>query len=965
MGGMRRFLLRLYRLLRFQSAERELDRELASHVTLLQDEFRRRGLSADEAHTAATRALGGIEQTKEAHRDERSFRWLEDLWKDTGFAARSLMHAPGFAAVVILTLALGIGGNTAIFSVVNAVLLRSLPYPGADRFVRISRQFELEDGSGTKTVPDGVSLEELELLRSRAHSISNLGTYIPEAVTLTGRDEAVRVNGVRISPPVMAMLGAAPLMGRLFESREERAGLDRVAIVSYSLWQRRLDGDKGVLGQALRLNDTQYTVVGVMRPGFHFPDVDTEFWVPFVWPARGGPVAVARVKEGVLFQAAGNEVTKLLRRARANRHIGADGPFAPGSPLPPPPRSPSSAGPAPPPPPPPAGPPPPPAPPGSSAGPNTARPPPSTAGVARNIAPLNHRHVVVSLKNDLVADATGPLTILWCAVGFVLLIACVNVGGLLLARGIRREREIWVRLALGAGRARVVRQLLTEGLVLASLGGIAGVWLAVTGVYWLRTLGAALPRQDLPSSPVLPRLDEIGVDGTVLMFAVGLSVAAGLTCSLMPALWQTRVEARGELARNAGSSGHGLSIFRRSRAQASLVILQIGLAVVLLLGAGLMIRSFLKLSTIRPGYETVRVLTFQVPLPPNQSALELSAELLPRLQGLPGVRAAGVADHLPLTRSSLGVVQIRTEPGPLTVAPPPPPPPGTAGQAGFPTGHIVSHDFLEAMGIAIIAGRGFADHDARGQSRALLINRTLARSGFLGEHPLGARIYTGNGIGWDVIGIVEDVRQVGLTEPPGHQIYASLERWGRADTLFGNSSPYFAVRTDGPPAALMPAIREIVRKIDPRAAPDRIASMDDILSNSILRPRFYTAMIGLFAVTAGALAIVGISAGIAFAVSRRMREIGIRMALGATKRQILVTVIGEGLVLAGVGIAAGLAGGVALTRYMENMLFDLTPLDPMVFGAVPLLFATVVAGAAFLSARPALTLAPMSALRRE
>ncbi|MPY90723.1 MAG: FtsX-like permease family protein, partial [Luteitalea sp.] len=555
MAVMRRFLLRLYRLLRSRSAERDLDRELASHLTLLQDEFVRRGLSVDAAHTAARRALGGIERAKEAHRDERSFRWLEDLWKDSRFAARSLMRAPGFTAVVILILALGIGANTAIFSVVNAVLLRSLPYPDADRFVRISTQFEPDDGSGTKTIPSGVSFEALEFLRARAHTVSHLGSYIPETVTLSGRDEAVRVSGVRISPQVMAMLGATPLMGRLFESREEYAGRDRVVIVSYSIWQRHFGGDKDILGKALRLNDTQYTIVGVMRPGFHFPDVDTELWAPFVWMPQARPVVVGRVNPGVSFQAASREVTHLLRLAAANQPTGPNGPMAPGTPLPPgPPQTPSSAGPAPPAPPPPPGPPPAPPPPPSSAGPDTAPPAPSNADAMRNAEPVNRRYAVVGLKHDLVAHATTPLMILSCAVGFVLLIACVNVGGLLLARGIRREREIWVRLALGAGRGRVVRQLLTEGLVLTLMGGTAGVWLAVTGVHGLHTLGAAMPRQDLQASSIVPRLDEIGVDGTVLMFALGISLAAGLACSLLPALWQTRVEAQGELARDAGSS---------------------------------------------------------------------------------------------------------------------------------------------------------------------------------------------------------------------------------------------------------------------------------------------------------------------------------------------------------------------------------------------------------------------------
>jgi putative ABC transport system permease protein len=555
--------------------------------------------------------------------------------------------------------------------------------------------------------------------------------------------------------------------------------------------------------------------------------------------------------------------------------------------------------------------------------------------------------------------------ILSCAVGFVLLIACVNVGGLFVARGIKREREIWVRLALGAGRGRVIRQLLTESLVLTLLGGAAGVALAVAGVHWLRQFGAALPRQDLDSTSIVPRLAEVGVDGTVLTFALGLSLLAGLACTVAPALWQSRMEDRGELAREGGSSRRGFQLFRRVDARALLVVVQIGLAVVLLLGSGLLIRSFLRLSSVEPGYETVRVLTFQVPLPPQQSVLTFSTALIARVQRLPGVRAAGVADHLPLTRSNLGVARLRTQPGPISVAPPPPPPPGTVGTPGFPTAHIVSRDFLNAMGIEVLEGRGFASDDSVDLSHALLINRTLAQSGFLGEHPIGTRVYTGNGIARDVIGVVEDFRQSGLTEPPGHQIFASLDRSAFTDAQFENSSPYFAVRTDGPPAAMMPAIREIVRSLDPQGVPDRVATMDEIVANSIRRPRFYTGMFLLFAVIAGTLAVVGIHGGIAFAVSHRTREIGIRMALGASRLRVLATIVGESLTLAALGVVAGIAGGMVVTRYMASMLFDLTPLDPAVFIAVPLVFGAIVAGAAFVSARPAITDAPLAALRQE
>jgi putative ABC transport system permease protein len=860
------------------------------------------------------------------------------------------------------TLALGIGANTAIFSVVNAALLRSLPFPGSDRFVRIAIQFDPDDGSGLKTSAAPLSFQDLEVLRSRSRTVSNLGTYVPEAVTLSGRGEAVHLNGVRISPQVLAMLEATPLMGRLLEPREETSGLDRVAVISYSMWQRRLGADDDILGKTIVLDGIHYEVVGVMRPGFQFPNADAEFWTPFVWGPRQRPTVVGRLGAGVSVLSASTEVNDLMRLAREERRAGGPSPHA-GAPPPPPGRR---AGPPPPPPPPPAGPPPPP--PTAVAGPPT---PPGGGAVndARTLQsePIPTRFMVVSLHaGGLTARARTPLAILSAAVGFVLLIACVNVGGLLLARGIRREREIWVRLALGAGRSRVVRQLVTESMLLTLAGGFAGIWLAVAGVRWLRVFGAGLSRQDIGASSIVPRLDEVGIDGTVLLFALGVSVVAGLACGLAPALWQSHIEMRGELARATSLSAPGFNVFRRSRGRTLLVVVPIGLAVVLLLSSGLLIRSFLKLSNVDPGYATRRVLTFQVALSPNQSALRFSADLIARLQGLPGVLAAGYADHLPLTRSNLGHVRLstRSQSG-QPMGPPLPPAPTLIGQPDFPVVHLVSRDFLAALDIAIVEGRGFSEADPVGRPHSLLINRTLARSGFLGEHPIGTRVYTGGDVPWDITGIVEDIRGTGLADPPGPEIFANLERSGATDRMFGQSSPYFAVRTDGSPTALVPAIREIVRQLDPQAAPDRIATMEDIISNSILQPRLYAGVFGLFALIAGTLAVVGIYGGIAFAVSSRTREIGIRVALGASKFQVFRAIVGGMLLMAAVGIAAGIAGGAMLTRYLQQMLFDLTPLDPAVFIAMPVVLAGAVLGAALLSARPALTVAPLAALRHE
>src|SRR5688500_5704244 len=371
MATFRRFLLRLVHFFQPHRAESELERELAAHLSVLEDEYKRRGLTDTEARLATRRAFGGVAQAKELHRDARSFRWLSDLRQDMRFAVRALVGAPGFTAVVVGTLALGIGANTAIFSVVHAVLLRSLPYPGADRFVRIATQFDPDDGSESKTSAAPVSFQDLEVLRSRSRTLSNLGTYTSEAVTLSGRGEAVHLSGVRISPQVMAMLEATPLMGRLLEPREEASGLDRVAVISYSMWQRRLGADDAILGKTIVLDGIQYEVVGVMRPGFQFPNPDAEFWTPLVWRPGQRARVVGRLTAGASFLTASTEVNDLMRLAREQRR-------APGPPPPPG----SRAGAPPPPPGPSAGPPPPP--PGPGAGP----PPPPSGGAGKGDGPL-------------------------------------------------------------------------------------------------------------------------------------------------------------------------------------------------------------------------------------------------------------------------------------------------------------------------------------------------------------------------------------------------------------------------------------------------------------------------------------------------------------------------------------------------------------------------------------------------
>jgi predicted permease len=956
---LRRLVLRIAHVFQPSRGDSELDREIGAHLGLLEDEYQSRGMSPAEARRAARRAFGGITQTQEGHRDARSFRWLGDLRQDAEFAVRTLVRTPAFTAAVAGILALGIGTSTAVFSVVHAVLLRSLPHPGADRFVRVAVR---HDASGSGPVAAPVSYEAVQLLRSRATTISNLGTYGAIDVTFSGAGEAVHLSGATISPLVLRMLEAQPVMGRLFQAREEMPGLDRVAILSYGMWQRRLGADPTILGKPIVLDGVQHEVVGVMPPTFRFPNTQAEFWTPYVWRPFARPMVVGRLQPGVPIDVASTEVNALLKRAQQDERMPAPPPPMDASPPPTPPSGRAEGGPPPPPPGPREAGPPPPPPPGPGGPPP---PPPRASGAGPSPGPrevMPPAYSLVSLKGSEVDRVSTPLVILSIAVACLLMLVCVNVGGLLLARGFARERELWVRRALGAGHGRVVRQLLTESAILTFTSGVVGVGLAVAGVRWLQSWGTALPRADLDVTAVVPRLDEVGVDGTMLLYALAVSIAAGLACGLAPASWLWRRHGRTELAREARLTGPGFNLLRRSRGRAVVLLAQVGLATMLLLVSGLMVRSFVNLVGVDPGYVGSRVLTFQAALPSGRSALQFAADLAPRLEALPGVEVVGYADHLPLTQNSFGHVPLSPRPHPQSSAAPPPPPPDLPGQPHFPVAHIVSRDFLGALGVPLIQGRGFSAIDSAGPPRSMLVNRTLARSGFLGEQPIGATVYT-NDVAWQVVGIVEDFRGTRLASPPGAQIFVSLEQVGLGD--FQHSSPYFAVRTNVPPDTLVASLRDVVRQVDSRAGVDRVATMEEITSNSVLQSRFYAAALSLFAMVAGALAVIGIHGSIAFAISRRTREIGIQLALGASKAAVIRAIVKDVLVVIALGIAAGMAGGALLTSYMDTMLFGLTPTDLTTFILVPSIFGAVVLGAAFLSTRPAVTTTPLASLRTE
>jgi putative ABC transport system permease protein len=908
MSHTKRFILRLTNVFRRGRAEQHLSRELSAHLRLMQDDFERRGMAPEDARLAARRAFGGVDRAKDLQRDARSFPWLEDLRRDLAYAGRTLRRSPGFTIAAILTLALGIGANTAIFSVVNAVLVRPLPYPRSDRLVRfVENTGGTEQSGAPERRSAALTLSDLASFREQARSLSHVGMYAPSTMIVTGRGEPFRMQGVRLSPAVLQMVDARPVLGRIFDPREESPGADPVAVLSYASWQRHFGGASDVLGQHLTLDGRSVAIVGVMPAGFRFPDSQAQVWLPYtvggnMLRARVPPIA--RVADGVSMDAAAAEVDSILRR------LGA------------------------------------------------------TFDPQRSGQP---RFELQPLQEQLVSSVRPALKVLAAAVWFVLLIACVNVANLVLARSAARQREMVVRAAIGAGRARLVRQLLTESMLLAGIGGVAAIGLAFVGIELLQRLAAILPRADLAVELGIPRLDEIGVDARVLVFAAAVTAITGLISGLAPAIGLSRTR-DAEILRSGNSLDAGVNPLRRHRMQGALVIAEIALAMLLLVCGGLLVHSFLKLSAVKAGFDPAGVLTFAVyaprPLVAPGSPVSAparavpTADILANLQALPEVSAAGYAELLPFVRFRSGV-RLRTTPDP-PAAPPAPPAPGTQLPPELPDTRIVSRDFLTAMGIRVVDGRGFGADDTENGQKVLLINRTLARSGFLGPHPIGTRVYAAGKAPWLIVGIVDDVRQYGLDQAPDPQIFIDARQ-----LPISNPNPYFAVRTNGNVPGLVAAVRGTVKRLNPDAIVDDVASMEQLVSNSMSRPRLNAVLMGIFAAVAAMLSVVGVYGVIAYSVARRTREIGIRVALGAKRSEIVGMILGQGFALTLAGMALGLTGAALAARYLERLLFGLRPLDPLTFVVVSSLFIAVAMAASYIPARRATKIDPMSALRAE
>ncbi|HEX4962626.1 MAG TPA: ABC transporter permease [Thermoanaerobaculia bacterium] len=867
MQRLRQLLFRIRDLVRRDKLERELAEELSFHLEMAAADRAARGLSPEEARRAAVLEFGGVEKIKEDCRDQFGLRWLETVGLDLRHAARGLRRSPGFTLAALLTLSLGIGANTAIFSVVNAVLLRPLPFSDPGRLMRVF-------GTTPQNPHAWTSPLNFTDLAAQQRSFAGIAALSEARATLAGVDEAEQVEGWSVSANFFTLLGIRPALGRSFTSGEDRPGGECVLVLSHALWQRRFGGQAGAIGRTVALNDARCTVVGVAPAAFDFP-IGTAFWKPLQLDpgaeSRGSNrlTLIARLGPGVTGASAQADLDRIARDlARAYPDPNAGRGFA-----------------------------------------------------------------AVPLREQLVGDVRPALLVLAGAVGLVLLIACGNVANLLLARSAARRGEVAIRAAVGAARARIVRQLLTESLLLALLAGAAGLLLGVWGAHLLAVWG--------PQG--IPRLHEVSLDGRVLSFTLLATLATVALFGLAPAVQGARPELSHVLKEaNRGTRGARSHVQLRGL----VIVAELALTVTLMVGSGLLMKSFLLLVQVRPGFEPARLLTMDVSLPPwrydRARSAELYASVLERVRHLPGVLSAAAGMSQPV----LGANHWGA-----TLAPEGAPTPAAAADLNVAI-NPVTPDYFRTLGIPLLAGRPFTDGDVPGAPGVAVVSRKVARLFFPGTDPIGKKIRLDIDLGPDVpqtrviAGVVGDVRQEGLALEEAPVVY-----------LPHRQVPYpkmsLLVRTAGDPLALGGAVRAAVRDFDHGIPVGTVTTMEEILSGSVGRPRFYTALTALFAALALFLAAVGVYGVLAWSVSQRLHEIGVRMALGARRWSVEALILRQALAPALLGLALGLGAAFALSRTLATLLYGVGPADPVVYALVSCLLLAVVLLASHLPARQA------------
>ncbi|HUE85920.1 MAG TPA: ABC transporter permease [Vicinamibacterales bacterium] len=880
---MRAALQRLLALLRRDRLDRELDDEVAAHLELAERDARATGLSAEEARLAARRTFGGLEQVREAHRDARSARSLEHLWRDVRSGLRAIRRTPTVCASIVLILAVTIGANTTMFSAMQAILLRPLAYGNAERLVVVMH--------GGRSPVSPVNLEDW---RRETRSFVSMGAaeYWRPNVGLV--DGAERLLALRVSPEMLPLLQVAPAAGRLLD--QAPAGADRrEVVISHGLWQRRFGGVADAVGQSIRLDGEPYTVVGVMPASFAFAPfwaVGAELWAPL--PLAGRPASrganslrvFARLAPDVTIAQAQADVDAITSRLEAQ-----------------------------------------------------------FPGTNRNVR-------VVPLKERVVGDTRLAVIVFMVGVGFVLLIACANVAHMLLARAAGRRREVAVRLALGATRLQIARQFLVESLLLAGVGAAGGVLMGMLGV---RALVALAP-------PDLPRVADVRLDTTVLIFTALVSLLAGIVFGLVPALQAAR-PAPGEHLK----AGRGASVDRRQSALHDLLMVsEIAIALVLLAGAGLMLRTVISLQAIDPGFDARGLLAFSVSVQGTPQAepsrrAPFFVELTDRLRALPDVASVSAINHLPI-RGDLWTRSFAIAGRPLAR-------PGEGPSAGY---RVALPDYFATMGMRLVRGRDFTRQDVAGAPDVVIISDNLARHHWPGEEALGQRIVVGESASdpdarWlTVVGIAPDVVRESWEGEGGGEVY--LPYLQTHDYLAGTESRYtyltLVVRgRSGSGRALESPARATVLALDKGASVSDVTTMEEAIGRALARPRFQSTLLALFAGVALMLAAAGVYGVLTHAMARRTREIGLRLALGARREQVRRMVVAQALRRVALGVLVGLIGAAALTRLMSTLLHGVRPGDPATFAGVTALLITVALLASYVPAWRASRLDPMGALR--
>ncbi|HEV2206282.1 MAG TPA: ABC transporter permease [Candidatus Acidoferrales bacterium] len=883
LSSLRSFASALFHRSRF---EHDMDDELRAHIRDRASDLERSGIPRAEAERRARLDFGGYQKFKEEVRESAGTHFVDSLAQDVRFALRMLRKSPGFAAIAVLTLALGIGANTAMFSVVNTSLLRPLPFSNPAQLVDIWARSSVFDFPNL-----GLSLADIADLRSQSTAFSAIAPYNYSGMTLTGRGAPRHLDGTQISAELFPLLGIRPLYGRSFTNAEMQPGQDREIILSFPLWKEQFGGDPRAVGTTITLDNKSYTIVGVMPPQQHLNSVaDVQFWVPFApakaelanRPFHGTPV-IARLKPGRTIQQAQAELDAIGARL-AKTYPDAD---------------------------------------------------------------KNWSFRLASLESDVVGNSRAPLLILLAAVGFVLLIACANIGNLFLSRGWTRRRELAIRSALGATRSRIVRQLLVEGLLVALIGGLCGLLIAVWGVEGLRTL--------LPANT--PRIQDLSIDPAVLWFTFAASILAGLLFSLAPAALVSKQDTSASVKEGSAQAGSGT---QHKFLRQSLVAGEIALALLLVIGATLALRSFARLLAVNMGFRSDHLLTMYLDFPsgkftkPDQ-ALSYIHEILAAVRSAPGVQDASASGYSPLSGTK-GETTIHTD----AMAP--------GAPAAMTQGNRATPRYFQTLGIPLLAGRDFAETDNTHSPDVYIVNQAFAKTFFAGVNPVGRRIGNfdaNHKLKWgQIVGEIADTRDQRAKEAPAPELFAPLDQT-KDPTGPGTTGVALVVRTKSDPLATLSAVENRIWSIDKAQPVENVATMDQLLSESHAAPRFQTFLLGVFGGLGLLLAVVGIYGVISYSVAQRTHEIGIRMALGANPLQVMRLVLSQGLNLALIGAAIGIVASFALTRLMAGLLFGISATDPLTFISVTAILVAVAVAACYIPARRAMRVDPVRSLRCE